>query len=245
MNKGTLYIVPTPIGNLEDITLRAIRILQESDTVVCEDTRQTVKLLSHLKISKPLVNFYTQNQLKRIPQIMSMINDGKNIALVSDCGTPAISDPGYYLIKEALNNNVNVVPLPGACALITALVGSGLAPDSFIFLGFLKKKTGKMKKELELAKQTQKTVIFYESPHRILKTVEVCKEVFGENADMVLARELTKKFEEFIRGTIKDVIQNLKNREILGEFIVLLHPVEMPQNKNKCLTLNDSNDTDL
>ena len=233
MNKGTLYVVPTPIGNLEDITLRAIRVLQESDSVVCEDTRQTLKLLSHLKISKPLVSFYTQNQLKRIPQILSMLNDGKNIALVSDCGTPAISDPGYYLIKEALNRNVNVVTLPGACALITALVGSGLATDSFIFLGFLKKKTGKMKKELELAKQTQKTVIFYESPHRILKTVEVCKEVFGENADMVLARELTKKFEEFVRGTIKEVLQNLKNRDVLGEFIVLLRLAEPLKNKNE------------
>lgn len=222
--KSTLFIVPTPIGNLEDITLRAIRILQEVDTVVCEDTRQTVKLLSHLKISKPLISFYTQNQLKRIPQIISLLQQGKNIALVSDCGTPAISDPGYYLIKEALNNNLNVVPLPGACALITALVGSGLATDSFVFLGFLKKKTGKMRKELELVKQIEKTIIFYESPHRLLKTLEVCKEVFGENINIVLARELTKKFEEFIRGTIKEVSENLQNRQILGEFIVLVEP---------------------
>lgn len=234
--KSTLFVVPTPIGNLEDITLRAIRILQEADTIVCEDTRQTIKLLSHLKISKPLISFYTQNQLKRIPQIISLLQQGKNIALVSDCGTPAISDPGYYLIKEALNNNISVVPLPGACALITALVGSGLATDSFVFLGFLKKKTGKMKKELELAKQTQKTIIFYESPHRILKTVEICSQVFGEEANIVLARELTKKFEEFIRGTIKEVSENLKNRQILGEFIVLLEPLQnQPQKSN----LND------
>jgi 16S rRNA (cytidine1402-2'-O)-methyltransferase len=226
MNKGVLFVVPTPIGNLEDITLRAVRVLQESDMVVCEDTRQTIKLLSHLKISKPLISFYTQNQLKRIPQIISMLESGKNIALVSDCGTPAISDPGYYLIKEALNNDMTVTVLPGACALITALVGSGLATDSFIFLGFLKKKTGKMKKELEIAKQTQKTIIFYESPHRILKTVEVCKEVFGEQTKMVLARELTKKFEEFIRATIKEVYENLKNRKILGEFIVLVEPLQ-------------------
>ena len=220
--KPTLFVVPTPIGNLEDITLRAIRTLQEADTVVCEDTRQTVKLLSHLKISKPLISFYTQNQLKRIPQIISLLKQGKNIALVSDCGTPAISDPGYYLIKEALNNNITVVPLPGACALITALVGSGLATDSFVFLGFLRKKTGKMKKELELAKQTDKTIVFYESPHRILKTLDVCKEVFGDNANVVLARELTKKFEEFIRGSISEVIGNLSNRQILGEFVVVV-----------------------
>ena len=223
-NKATLFVVPTPIGNLEDITLRAIRILQEVDTIVCEDTRQTVKLLSHLKISKPLISFYTQNQLKRIPQIISMLENGKNIALVSDCGTPAISDPGYYLIKEAIDKNIQVVPLPGACALITALVGSGLTTDSFVFLGFLKKKTGKMKKELEQAKLLQKTIVFYESPHRILKTLETCKNVFGEQTQIVLARELTKKFEEFIRGTIKEVSDEMINREILGEFIVLIEP---------------------
>lgn len=220
--KSTLFVVPTPIGNLEDITLRAIKTLKEVDTIVCEDTRQTVKLLSHLNISKPLISFYTQNQLKRIPYIISILKEGKNIALVSDCGTPAISDPGYYLIKEALNNNISVIPLPGACALITALVGSGVATDSFIFLGFLRKKTGKMKKELELAKQTDKTIIFYESPHRILKTLEVCKEVFGNDTNIVLARELTKKFEEFIRGNITEVINNLSNRQILGEFVVVI-----------------------
>lgn len=224
MNKATLFVVPTPIGNLEDITLRAIRILQEVDTIVCEDTRQTVKLLSHLKISKPLISFYTQNQLKRIPQIISILENGKNIALVSDCGTPAISDPGYYLIKEAIDKNIQVEPLPGACALITALVGSGLTTDSFVFLGFLKKKTGKMKKELEQAKLLQKTIVFYESPHRILKTLETCKNVFGEQTQIVLARELTKKFEEFIRGIIKEVSDEMINREILGEFIVLIEP---------------------
>ena len=224
MEKSTLFVVPTPIGNLEDITLRALKVLQKVDTVVCEDTRQTIKLLSHFKISKPLVSFYTQNQLKRLPQIISMLEQGQNIALVSDCGTPAISDPGYYLIKEALNKNITVVPLPGACALITAVVGSGLATDSFIFLGFLRKKTGKMKKELEQAKHVEKTIIFYESPHRILKTLEVCKEVFGEKTDIVLARELTKKFEEFIRGSILEVINNLQNKQILGEFVIVIQP---------------------
>ena len=219
----TLYIVPTPIGNLEDITLRAVRILQEVDTIVCEDTRQTIKLLSHLKISKPLISFYTQNQLKRIPQIISILKDGKNIALVSDCGTPAVSDPGYYLIKEALENNINVVPLPGPCALITAVIASGLPTDSFIFLGFLKRKTGKMRKELEEVKSLEKTIIFYESPHRILKTLETCKEVFGENANVVLARELTKKFEEFIRGSLKEVAEQMQKREILGESVVMIN----------------------
>ena len=155
-----------------------------------------------------------------------MLESGKNIALVSDCGTPAISDPGYYLIKEAIDKNIAVVPLPGACALITALVGSGLTTDSFVFLGFLKKKTGKMKKELEQAKFVQKTIVFYESPHRILKTLEICKEVFDKQTKIVLARELTKKFEEFIRGTIEEVIENMSGRDILGEFIVLIEPKE-------------------
>lgn len=222
MNKGTLFVVPTPIGNLEDITLRAVRILQESDVVVCEDTRQTLKLLSHLKISKQLISFYTQNQLKRIPQIISALENGKNISLVSDCGTPAISDPGYYLVKEALSHGINVIPLPGPCALVTGLVGSGLPTDSFVFLGFLRKKTGKMKKELMQAAQTEKTIIFYESPHRIIKTIEVCKEVFGENTNIVLARELTKKFEEFIRGSIGEVINEMKTREIKGEFVIII-----------------------
>lgn len=225
MDKGTLFVVPTPIGNLEDITLRAVRILQESDVIVCEDTRQTLKLLSHLKISKQLISFYTQNQLKRIPQVISLLEAGKNVSLVSDCGTPAISDPGYYLVKEALNCGINVIPLPGSCALITGLVGSGLPTDSFIFLGFLRKKTGKMKKELLSAAGTGKTIVFYESPHRVVKTVEVCKEVFGAGTNIVLARELTKKFEEFIRGSIDEVINKLKTREIKGEFVIIISPV--------------------
>ena len=222
MNKGILYVVPTPIGNLEDITFRAVRILKECDAVVCEDTRQTLKLLSHLQISKPLISFYTQNQLRKIPQIISMLEQGKNISLVSDCGTPAVSDPGYYLVKEAVNKGVEIVSLPGPCALITGLVGSGLPTDSFIFLGFLRKKTGKMKKELQEAKSVNKTIIFYESPHRIIKTLETCAEVFGAECRIVLGRELTKKFEEYIRGTISDVANNLKNREILGEFVIIV-----------------------
>lgn len=220
--KGILYAVPTPIGNLEDITLRAVRVLKECDLVVCEDTRQTIKLLSHLQISKQLVSFYTQNQLRKIPQIISMLEQGKNIALVSDSGTPAISDPGYYLIKEAVEKNITVISLPGPCALTTALVGSGLPTDSFVFLGFLRKKTGKMKKELLEAKSVNKTIIFYESPHRILKTLETCAEVFGAGCQIALGRELTKKFEEYIRGTISDVANNLKNREILGEFVIIV-----------------------
>lgn len=221
---GTLYIVPTPIGNLEDITLRALRVLKESDLIACEDTRQSLKLLTHFEISKPLISFYSYNQQRRIPQIIEKLLSGKKISLISDGGTPAISDPGYILVKEAIENNIKVEPLPGASAVITALVGSGLPTDGFVFCGFLKRKPGKMKKELALYSGLGKTIVFYESPHRILKTVELCMEVFGEDAQICLARELTKKFEEFIRGTIKEVLENISKREMIqGEFTVLIY----------------------
>ncbi|WP_052570888.1 16S rRNA (cytidine(1402)-2'-O)-methyltransferase [Endomicrobium proavitum] len=228
---GILYIVPTPIGNLEDITLRALRILKECDLIACEDTRQSLKLLTHFEISKPLVSFYSYNQQHRLPQIIDKLTDGKKIALISDGGTPAISDPGYILVKAALEKNIKVEPLPGASAVITALVGSGLPTDGFIFCGFLKRKPGKMKKELAECAPLEKTIVFYESPHRIIKTVEICREVFGENAQICLARELTKKFEEFIRGSIKEAEANIKTRkEILGEFVVLVYPESKVKN---------------
>ena len=222
---GILYVVPTPIGNLEDITLRALRILRECDFIACEDTRQSLKLLTHFEISKPLVSFYSYNQQHRLPQIIAKLCGGKKVALVSDSGTPAVSDPGYILVKEALVKGIKVEILPGANAAITALVGSGLPTDGFIFCGFLKRKPGKMKKELSEFLNLGKTVIFYESPHRILKTVEICLEVFGEAAQVCLAREMTKKFEEFIRGSIREVLENIKNRQnLLGEFVVLVYP---------------------
>jgi len=222
---GTLYIVPTPIGNLEDITLRALRVLKECDLIACEDTRQSLKLLTHFGISKPLVSFYSYNQQHRLPQIINKLLDGQKVALISDGGTPAISDPGYILVKEAVDKGIKTEPLPGANAVITALVGSALPTDGFIFCGFLKRKPGKMKKELAEFMNLGKTIVFYESPHRILKTVELCLEVFGENAKICLAREITKKFEEFIRGSAREVLENIKSRgELLGEFVVLVYP---------------------
>ncbi len=223
MLNGTLYLVPTPIGNLEDITLRALRILKEVDTILCEDTRQTVKLLNHFEIKKPLLSFYTYNQERRIPGIVRDLLSGKNLALVSDSGTPGISDPGFFLIDEAIKAGVNVVPLPGANAALTALVASGLPTHGFVFLGFLRKKTGKMKKELAAATASGFTVIFYESPHRIRKTMASCAEIFPGTARVVLARELTKKFEEFTRGTLDEINQALAAKEPLGEFVVLLN----------------------
>ncbi len=211
--RGTLYVVPTPIGNLEDITLRALRILREIDFVACEDTRHTVQLLTHFDIRKPLVSFYSYNQHHRIP-------------LVSDSGMPGISDPGFFLIREALDRNIPVVTLPGPSAAITALVGSGLPTDGFVFLGFLKKKAGKMKKELAEAALPGKTIVFYESPHRIHKTLSVCGEVFPPETPLVLARELTKTFEEYIRGTLKNVSEQMEKREARGEYVVLVSPPE-------------------
>ncbi|MDR3256953.1 MAG: 16S rRNA (cytidine(1402)-2'-O)-methyltransferase [Endomicrobium sp.] len=222
---GILYVVPTPIGNLEDITLRALRTLKECDLIVCEDTRQSLKLLSHFEISKPLISFYSYNEHYRLGYILDKLLDGKKVSLISDAGMPGISDPGYILIKEVIEKGINIEVLPGASAVITALVGSGLPTDGFIFCGFLKRKSGKIKKELSEFLNLKKTIVFYESPHRILKTIEICIEVFGENAKVCLAREITKKFEEFIRGSSREVLENIKNRQSLrGEFVVLIHP---------------------
>jgi 16S rRNA (cytidine1402-2'-O)-methyltransferase len=225
--RGILYIIPTPIGNLEDITLRALRILKDCDLVACEDTRQSLKLLSHFGISKPLISFYSYNQQYRVSRIIDKLFDGKNVVLISDAGTPGISDPGYILIKEAVEKGIKTEVLPGASAVITALVGSGLPTDGFVFCGFLKRKPAKMKEELSKLRGLGKTIVFYESPHRILKTVEICSEVFREESRICLARELTKKFEEFIRGTIKEVFTDIKNRKtLLGEFVVLIYSKE-------------------
>jgi 16S rRNA (cytidine1402-2'-O)-methyltransferase len=222
---GILYIVPTPIGNLEDVTLRALRILKECDLIACEDTRRSLKFLSYFEISKPLISFYSYNERHRLGQILDKMANGKKVALISDAGTPGISDTGYTLVKEAIGKGIKTEVLPGASAVTTALVGSGLPTDGFIFCGFLKRKPGKMRKELLELLNLQKTIVFYESPHRILKTVEICLNIFEENARICLAREITKKFEEYIRGTIKEVLEDIKNRQnLLGEFVVLIYP---------------------
>ena len=224
MMSGTLYLIPTPIGNLEDITLRALRLLREVDVIACEDTRQTMKLLTHFDFKKPLVSFYTYNQRHRIPHIIAEIAAGKNYALVSDSGTPGISDPGYYLVRAAIDAGLSVVPLPGPCAAVTALVASGLPSDNFIFLGFLKRKAGKLKKELAAAAALGSTVVFYESPYRVVKTLAHCATIFPPQTRVVLAREVTKKFEEFIRGTLESVSEAVKGREMRGEFVVMFTP---------------------
>ena len=225
---GTLYIVATPIGNLEDIPLRALRVLREVDTIACEDTRQTAKLLGHFGITKPLVSYHEHNEAARSTELAAKLASGGNIALVSDAGTPLISDPGYRLIQAALAAGAPVVPLPGACAAITALSASGLATDSFRYCGFLPAKTSQRKKLLEEWKAANCTLIFYETPHRILEALDDVHAVMGERP-VVVARELTKLHEEFLRGTAKDIRDELAARpSVKGEFTLLIGKASEP-----------------
>jgi 16S rRNA (cytidine1402-2'-O)-methyltransferase len=219
--KGSLYIVPTPIGNLEDMTFRAVKTLQEVDLIAAEDTRQTKKLLNHFQIHTPLISYHEHNKETNGKKIISAILEGKNVALVSDAGTPTISDPGYELVVQALAADCKVIPLPGANAAITALTASGLTTNHFYFYGFLHRQKKEKKKQLEQLKRIQDTIIFYEAPHRLKDTLETMLDVFG-NRKMVLARELTKRFEEFIRGTIRDVIDWVEQDEVRGECCLIV-----------------------
>ena len=219
---GTLYFVATPIGNLEDITLRAIRILKdEVDLIAAEDTRHTLILLNHYDIRKPLTSYHDFNKNQKAPQLVQSLRDGKNIALVTDAGTPGISDPGYLLLQLAIKENIQIVPIPGVSAMATALSVAGLPTDSFLFLGFVPRKTVSRKNFLEKLKTLECTLIFYESPFRVVGLLEDIHTVMG-NRSVVIARELTKKFEEFIRGPIEDILPTLPNRTMKGEFTVLV-----------------------
>jgi len=217
----TLYIVATPIGNLEDMTFRALRILKEVDLIACEDTRQTSKLLNHYGFKNQLTSYNDFNKTRKTKLLINELKQGKNIAIVSDSGTPGVNDPGFYIVRECIRENIDVVPVPGACAMINALVCSGLPTDSFAFYGFFPKKDGKKKKAIEIIKNIKQTAIFYESPHRIQKTLKLFAELIPEK-NLVLARELTKKFEEFIRGTAKDVYEKCNDKTIKGEIVLLI-----------------------
>jgi len=217
---GTLYIVSTPIGNLEDITLRALRILREADLICAEDTRTTRKLLTHYQIQNRLLSCHSYNVKQRIPQILSKLQQGQRIALVSEAGTPGISDPGHTLVMAAIREQIPVVPIPGPSAAIAALMASGLPTDRFVFEGFLPRKKGRQSK-LQQLKDEPGTIILYESPHRIRKTIEDIVNIFG-NRYIVLARELTKRFEEFIRGYASDILQLLEERDLKGEIVLLV-----------------------
>ncbi|MFZ1134674.1 MAG: 16S rRNA (cytidine(1402)-2'-O)-methyltransferase [Candidatus Korobacteraceae bacterium] len=220
---GTLYLVGTPIGNMEDITLRALRILKEVDLVACEDTRHTVQLLDHYGIEKLTVSYHEHNELTRAAELILHLEKGENVAMVSDAGMPGVSDPGYRLIALAVRHHIKIVPVPGASAFLSALVASGLPTDSFRFSGFLPAKQGARRTVLEAIRDSPRTQIFYEAPHRILETLEDIVELLGPERHVVVAREVTKLHEEFLRGSVEDVLATLNRRvEVKGEITLLI-----------------------
>ena len=219
---GVLYVVATPIGNLEDITHRALRILRAADLIACEDTRQTRKLLDHYQILTPTLSYHEHNEAARAEELVHKLEDGATIAQVSDAGMPGISDPGYRLIKLAIDRGITVVPIPGASALIAAMVGSALPADAFEFHGFLPAKRGQRRTRLEAFGRVEHAIIVYEAPHRIRETLEDVVAVLGPERPVVLARELTKIHEEFIRGTASEVLSRLQSRELKGEITLVI-----------------------
>ena len=236
---GKLYLVATPIGNLEDITFRAINVLKEADIIAAEDTRHTLKLLNHYEISKPIIIYHRHNEEVKKEVLINKLLEGQNIALVTDAGTPGISDPGEEIVREAIENNIEIIPIPGACALINALIPSGLNTKEFAFYGFLPLNKNNRKSVLERIKKEDKTVILYEAPHKLIKTLEDIQASLGD-IDCVLARELTKIHEEFIRGSINSILEKMKEKEaIKGEYIVLLdlnnNVIEEDDIKNKTI----------
>ncbi len=221
LQPGTLYLVATPIGNLEDITLRALRVLRECDMVAAEDTRRTRQLLRHFEIDKPIISCHQFNEAKRSSNLIHRLESGETIALVSDAGTPGISDPGERLVRATLSAKQRVEPVPGACAAITALSAAGLPTDQFFFAGFPPHKSGKRRNRLAALVAIPGTLIFYESPHRILKLLGELSEIWPE-CPIVIGRELTKKFEEFKRGTPPDILAYMAKSKPRGEFVVLV-----------------------
>ena len=223
LQAGTLYLVATPIGNLEDITLRALRVLRECDVVAAEDTRRTGQLLKHFEISKPLLSYFQFNEARRSEEIIERLGRGEKVALVTDAGSPGISDPGERVVKAAIGGGLRVEAVPGPCALVAALTASGLPTDEFHFIGFLPHKSGQRRNQLEALKSFQGTLVLYESPYRIEKLLGELGEVFPERT-IVLARELTKKFEEFLRGQPAELLVLARQRTLKGEFVVMVSP---------------------
>ena len=219
---GTLYVVATPIGNLEDITHRAVRVLKEAGLIACEDTRHTAKLLAHYAIDKPTVSYHEHNEAARAEELVKKLEQGVNIAQVSDAGMPGISDPGYRVIRLAIERGLQVVPIPGASAAVAALAAGGLPTDSFQFLGFLPAKSGQRRTALETLRHAEHTTVVYEAPHRIAETMNDIVELLGAERPVVLARELTKVHEEFIRGPAADVLRRVQKQELKGEMTLLI-----------------------
>ncbi len=219
--EGILYICGTPIGNLEDITLRALNIFKKVELIAAEDTRRTKKLLNYYQIDTPVTSYYEYNKFKKAPYLVEKIKKGQKIALVSDAGMPGISDPGYVLINLALKNDIKIIPVPGVSALITALVVSGLPTDHFVFEGFLPRKSAERKKFFKKIESEERTIIFYETPHRLKKTLKDMLDVWDDRK-ITVARELTKSYEEIIRGKISQVLNKINNREIKGEITLVV-----------------------
>ena len=227
MTPGTLYVVATPIGNLEDITLRALRVLKEVGLVACEDTRRTRTLLTHFGIHVPVTSYFEHNKLAKGPAILKALRDGTPVALVTDAGTPGISDPGFLLVKEAREAGIPVVPIPGPSAVVAALSAAGVPADHFVFDGFLPVKLGKRIHRLEALRGLETTLVCYESPHRILATLGAIGQVFGP-VEIVVARELTKQFEEIVRGTPEALLEHFAAGAVRGEFTLVIPYTKRP-----------------
>lgn len=232
--KGKLYLVATPIGNLEDITIRALNTLREVDIIAAEDTRHTLGLLNHFEIKKKLISYYRENEKTKSETLINLLVEGKNIAVVSDAGTPGISDPGEEIVKEAIKNNIEIVPIPGACAFVNALICSGFSTREFCFIGFLPNSKKEKKEKLEEIKYETKTIIIYEAPHRIKSTLEEIYEIFGER-NCVLAREITKIHEEFIRDNLSNVINK---DDFRGEFVIIIEGNNITKKELETVLIN-------
>lgn len=230
--KGKLYLVATPIGNLEDITFRALKVLESVDLIAAEDTRHTLGLLNHFNISKPLISYYKQNEKTKSEVLINKLLEGQNIAVVSDAGTPGISDPGEEIVKVAIENNIEIIPIPGACAFVNALIASGFSTREFSFIGFLSAEKKERKAKLEELKYETKTLIFYEAPHKLKTMLEAVLEVLGDRK-IVLAKELTKIHETFIRDNVSNILDNIDT--IKGEFVILVEgsQISMQEIENK------------
>jgi 16S rRNA (cytidine1402-2'-O)-methyltransferase len=222
---GCLYLVATPIGNLEDITLRGLRVLREVDQIACEDTRHTQKLLNHYQIAKPLLSYHEHNEMTRSPELVMALEQGAKIALVSDAGMPLVSDPGYRLVTLCLRHHIRVVPVPGPSALVTALAASGLPNEEFLFAGFLPARSGERRRALERLRIEDRTIILYEAPHRVAESIADALEILGDRP-ACLAREITKVHEEFLRGKLSALGASLKERPVKGEMTLLIGPAD-------------------
>lgn len=229
-----LCVVPTPIGHLKDMTFRAIEAIKNADIVLCEDTRVSGKLLNHYEIKKPLRSFHQANEHKKLKPLIDELQSGVSMAMISDAGTPGISDPGYLLIREALLNDIKVEVLPGATAFVPALLLSGFPTDRFYFEGFLPHKKGRQTKLSQIERMEQ-TVILYESPHRLLKTLKQMSEIFSEERIISISREISKKFEETVRGTIPELMVHFENKKPRGEFVIVIEGVKKPKKNEKII----------